>query len=141
MAYQICLITLSILLTWHGVLYSLPQDTQIESGSAEISYPDANTMQINAANNTVLNFSSFNIAQHETVIVNLPDQSSQILNRVMNGPQSDIAGTLRCNGLFVLVNPSGIYVAPSANISAGSIILSTRDITNRNFIDKNYVFQ
>jgi filamentous hemagglutinin family protein len=75
------------------------------------------------------------------VIFNLPDVSSAALNRVTGPGASNIAGIMNCNGLLILVNPSGIYIAPTASINVGSIILSTRDIANSDFLMKNYAFK
>ncbi|MBL7155778.1 MAG: filamentous hemagglutinin N-terminal domain-containing protein, partial [Candidatus Omnitrophica bacterium] len=122
-------------------LYALPEIDEVASGSATIEYPDANTMKIDAADNTIINYNSFNIKENESVIVNLPSATSEILNRVTGGIRSDISGNLSCNGLFILVNTSGIYVAPTANVNVGSIILSTRDITDKDFLEKKHLFK
>jgi len=49
--------------------------------------------------------------------------------------------SLSSNGLFVLVNESGIHIGPTANINAANLILSTRDVTNENFLNGNYLFE
>jgi len=121
--------------------YSLPEVDEVVSGDVEINIPDANTMVINAGDNAIINYSSFDIMEHETVQVTLPTSSSEILNRVSGIDSSDIFGYLTCNGRFILVNPNGIYIGTNAVLDTNSLILSTRDIQNQDFLDKEYLFQ
>ena len=121
--------------------FSLPQVEEVISGSAEISQPNSTTLQITADNNTIINYSSFNIQENESVIINLPSADSQLLNKVLGSSASQLLGNLTSNGLFILVNPSGIYIGSKATIDAASIIMSTRDISNTDFLNGNYVFQ
>lgn len=84
--------------------FCLPQPADVGHGTAEITYPDASTMQINASDKAILNYRSFNINSGESVIVNLPTANSSILNRVLGDEASSILGSLSCNGAFFLVN-------------------------------------
>ncbi|MFC1804862.1 filamentous hemagglutinin N-terminal domain-containing protein, partial [Candidatus Omnitrophota bacterium] len=61
-------------------------------------------------------------------------------NRVTGTDPSDILGSLTCNGLFALVNENGITFGPQANLDVGSMIASTRDITDSDFLAANYLF-
>ncbi|MBW2674859.1 MAG: filamentous hemagglutinin N-terminal domain-containing protein, partial [Deltaproteobacteria bacterium] len=122
-------------------VFSLPEVEEVVSGSADIQCPEANSMTINATDNTIINFTSFDILENESVFVTLPSVDSRILNRVTGNDASDLFGALSCNGLFILVNESGIHVGPNAQIDAGRLILSTRDITDSNFLSGNYLFQ
>ena len=120
--------------------FALPTDIEVISGSADIEYSN-NNLTITADNNTILNYSGFDIAEGESVIINLPNADSQILNNVLGSNASQIMGNLNCNGLFILVNQSGIYVGATARINVQSAIMSTRGITNENFLNRNYVFR
>ncbi|MFH0764489.1 MAG: GLUG motif-containing protein, partial [Candidatus Omnitrophota bacterium] len=86
-------------------------------------------------------YSSFNINSNESVIVILPSSASDILNRVTGPGASNIYGSLSCNGIFILVNPSGVNIGSTANISAAGLVISTRDIANADFINGDYVFR
>ena len=121
-------------------IYGLPKDYKVVNGTAEF-HAQANTLTINASDKAIVNYGSFDIAAHEKVVVNLPTSASEILNRVNSPNPTQIHGMLTCNGYCILVNESGIYVAPTATINAAGLILSTRDITNQNFIDGNHLFQ
>ena len=122
-------------------VFSLPEVEQVVSGTAQISQPNSTTLQITADNNAIINYSSFNISENESVVINLPSADGQLLNRVLGNSASQLLGNLNSNGLFVLVNPSGIYIGPKAAIDAASVIMSTRDINNSDFLNGNYLFQ
>ncbi|MFC1480189.1 filamentous hemagglutinin N-terminal domain-containing protein, partial [Candidatus Omnitrophota bacterium] len=138
---KILLIAFAIFLAGAVSVFALPKVDEVVSGEVDIELKDANTMAITASDNAIINFQSFDIMKNESVLVTLPTVDSQILNRVLGNDPSDLLGNLECNGLFILVNESGIYVAPDATISAGSIILSTRDISDTNFVNKEYLFK
>ena len=121
--------------------YPLPNVEEVVSGEANIEYTDPTTMVIEASDNAIVNYSSFDIMENETVVVKLPSVDSEILNRVLGDSASQLMGGLSCNGVFILVNPSGIYVGPAANIDAAGLILSTRDILNSDFLSGNHLFQ
>ena len=121
--------------------FSMPQDPEIVSGEVTITSPDASTMNISASDKSIINFNSFNIAENESVMITLPDVNSEILNRVLGSDPSNILGTLSCNGVVFLINPNGVYIGAGANIDVGSIVISTRDITDSNFLSSNYVFE
>jgi filamentous hemagglutinin family protein len=122
-------------------LFALPEIESIENGSIDTSNPDENTLVIDATDNTIINYSSFSISEGNSVIVNLPSVDSQILNRVLGGEASSILGSLYCNGMFILVNEAGIYIGPNAQIDSASLIMATRDISNPDFLDGNYLFK
>ncbi|MFH0772626.1 MAG: filamentous hemagglutinin N-terminal domain-containing protein [Candidatus Omnitrophota bacterium] len=141
---KICLVlALSsfILISVMGVCLSLPEPDEVVAGQAEFQYPNPTTLQINAQDKTIINYKSFDIMENESVIVNLPSVDSEILNRVLSDKTSQILGNLTCNGTFLLVNESGVNFGPRANVDAGSLVVSTRDITDANFLDSEYVFE
>ncbi|MFC1548504.1 DUF2341 domain-containing protein [Candidatus Omnitrophota bacterium] len=121
-------------------LFALPKVEEVVNGEVDVQVVD-NTMHINASNNTIINYQSFNIQENETVIVSLPSTDSQILNRVLGNSRSDIMGNLSCNGMFILINNSGVYVGPNANIDVQNLILSTRDMTDTDFLTGKYNFK
>ena len=79
---KIASLTLILLFAWTSSIYCLPEVDEVVSGEAQIEYPDGNTMSITADDKTIINFSSFNVAENESVIITLPSVDSQILNRV-----------------------------------------------------------
>lgn len=121
--------------------FCLPEIEKIDNGSANINYPNERTMEITAIDKTIINYSSFNINNNESVLINLPSNSSSILNRVTGGSRSEILGKLQSNGIVILVNEAGIHLGQAAEISASGLILSTRNIDNQDFINSKYQFE
>src|SRR4051812_29997583 len=72
---------------------ALPTNGQVVAGSASISQPNAQTMQINqSSQKAILNWLGFSIAPSETVNFVQPNASSVALNRVVGMDRSDIYG-------------------------------------------------
>jgi filamentous hemagglutinin family protein len=137
---QILILVLLIILPKQAS-YALPEVDTVVSGQAEVTYPNTATLQINSTDaKTIINYKSFNIAENESVVVNMPSADSAVLNRVLGGGLSEILGKLSSNGIFILINPNGIHIGPKVEINVASMIASTRDITNSDFLSANYVF-
>ncbi|MFA5144057.1 MAG: filamentous hemagglutinin N-terminal domain-containing protein, partial [Candidatus Omnitrophota bacterium] len=118
--------------------FALPQDAQVENGQVTIETPNSTTMNITAGDKAIINFSSFNIAQNETVNFIQPSSNAACLSRVTGSDASVIAGNLSANGILFLVNPNGINFTPTANVQVNHLVASTLDISNNNFINGNY---
>src|SRR5690606_6197611 len=73
--------------------------------------------------------------------IQLPNSSSSILNRVTGGYKSYIDGTLTSNGNVFLVNPAGISISSTANITVGSLTASTLNISDQNYLNNTFVFE
>src|ERR1039457_1245535 len=74
----------------------------------------------------MLNWQSFNIAAGETTVFNQPSISSVVINRINDANPSQIVGTLRANGIVVLLNLSGFYFGPNSYVSAGGGLIVSR---------------
>ncbi|GEM_PF-3769849 len=143
------ILTLSLMTGTTPLVFSLPEDGQVESGTATFEHPidpntgqaDPSTLNIIVADNTVINFQSFNIAQNESVNFIQPSSTSQVLSRVVGSGESTIYGSLTANGMLFLVNPNGIRFGPTANVNVNNLVASTLDISTNNFINQNYVFE
>ncbi|HPS20816.1 MAG TPA: filamentous hemagglutinin N-terminal domain-containing protein, partial [Candidatus Omnitrophota bacterium] len=139
-AIKIMTVFVIVMITNAVFCFSLPSDWNVQQGSADIQVSD-NKMTITASDpTTIINFNSFNVNQNESVVICLPSEDARILNRVTGGSQTEILGKIDCNGMFVLVNEAGIHVGSTGEINAANMILSTRDITNDNFVNGEYVF-
>ena len=124
----------------NGTLYALPSEYEVVSGDVTVTQVGNDTVHITASDNAVINFTSFNIGAGETVQFFQPGIDASVLNRVTGGSQSQILGNLFANGRVFLVNQSGIYFGANANVNVGSLIASTLDITNEDFLSGNYRF-
>jgi len=119
---------------------ALPQGGQVAAGAADIAASQAEMAIHQATQNAVINWNSFNIGAGERVNIYQPNAQAALLNRVLGGNPSEIFGTLSANGRVFLVNPAGVLFAPGAQVNAGSILASTMNITNADFMAGKYAF-
>ncbi|MDD5428665.1 MAG: filamentous hemagglutinin N-terminal domain-containing protein, partial [Candidatus Omnitrophica bacterium] len=119
------------------IAFALPQDARVENGSVSIE-TSGSTMNITASDKAIINFSSFNIAQNETVNFIQPANNAACLSRVTGPDASVIAGTLSANGILFLINQNGVTFTPTANVNVNTLVVSTLDIASSNFINGNY---
>lgn len=82
-------------------------------------------LTVTAANNTFINWQSFDIGAGETTTFVQPSSSSLVWNQINDPNPSQILGSLNANGYVVLQNSSGFYIGGQAAISAHGLILST----------------
>ena len=69
-----------------------------------------------------------------------PSAQAIVLDRVTGGSLSLIAGSLAANGQVWLVNPAGVSIASSGSIAARSVLISTADLANGDFLRGTYDF-
>ena len=124
-----------------GLAFAGPTGESVAAGAVDVLRPNANRTEINqTSQNAIVNWNTFSIDGNEFVLIQQPNSSSTILNRVIGSQQSQILGQLQANGHVFLVNPQGVYVAPGASLDVGAITLSALDIKNEDFMSGNYVF-
>lgn len=130
-----------LLVSINQTALSLPQGWQTVSGDVDY-HVDGNTMTITSGSNkSIVNYQRFDIGKNETVNILLPSSSSSMLNRVIGGNPSHILGSLNSNGQVFLVNPAGVVFGKTATVNVGSLIASSLNISDQNFLSGNYVFQ
>ncbi len=87
------------------------------------------TQQTTANNRAVIEWSSFSIGSGARVNVSQPNAQSVLLNRVVADEVSQIYGGLSANGRVFIVNPFGVVFGGSAQVSVGSLLASSLDLT------------
>ncbi|RIY34239.1 hypothetical protein CKF54_01220 [Psittacicella hinzii] len=92
------------------------------------------------APNTIIDWQKFNIRSEEIVRFVQESTNSAVLNRVLGGQASQILGQLQSNGQVFIVNPAGIVFGQNSVVDVASLVASTLDITNEDFLNGNYVF-
>jgi filamentous hemagglutinin family protein len=117
-------------------LFSLPQEPLLVSGTARFS-ESASALEIATSDRSILNWKEFSIGAGEKVIFRLPETSNSILNRVTGGNESAIFGELSCNGRLILINPSGVLFGPSASVDCFSLIATSLNVLDADFIDRS----
>ena len=120
---------------------ALPTDPVVSSGNATFNQ-NANQLTINQSSNQLItNWSSFNIGRNAGVEFVQPSASSSALNHVNSSDPSHIYGTLQSNGQVIFINPNGVIFNGSARVDVGSIIASSLQIQDADFLNNNYVFE
>jgi filamentous hemagglutinin family protein len=135
--------TLAVLfaINGHAVAASseLPTNGKVVVGTGTISQ-SGNVMTINQNTDLMaINWKTFNIGSNNTVNFVQPNSYSVALNRVLSSDVSVIQGKINANGYVALVNPNGILFTPTAQVNVGGLIASTLNISNKNFINGNYI--
>ncbi|WP_179401440.1 beta strand repeat-containing protein [Burkholderia guangdongensis] len=118
-----------------------PTGAQVVSGSVSVSSPAAGQMNITQGTpNAIVNWNTFSIGANEAVTIAQPSASAALLNRVLGNDESVIAGRLQANGRVFLVNPAGVIFAPGSSVNVGSMIASTLDISDADFLAGHFRF-
>ncbi|MHB1946895.1 MAG: beta strand repeat-containing protein [Gammaproteobacteria bacterium] len=123
-----------------GTAFANPQGGVVSSGSATIQQTPGNTVIQQNSQQAIINWQSFNIGSSETTHFQQPT-GGVALNRI--NPQqgaSQIFGQLTSTGQIILINQAGIYFGPTAHVDVGSIIASTSDMSDANFLAGKYIF-
>ncbi len=112
----------------------------IASGNVSIQQTSTTTTVNQSSPQAIINWQSFNIDKQEATHFIQP-AGGIALNRInpLQGA-SQIYGTLTATGQIILVNPAGIYIGPSAYINVGGLIATTANITDQDFLSRNYKF-
>lgn len=121
---------------------ALPVLGNIASGTADVTRNvSQGKLTVNQQSDKLIaNWNSFNVGANAQVVFNQPAASSIALNRIGSTAASQIFGQVTANGQLILVNPAGITIGSSGQISAGSVIASTLNISDSDFNAGNLIF-
>ncbi len=111
----------------------LPSGGSVVSGRAAISSPSAGSLLITqSSRNAIINWGSFSLGAGTDV--RFENGTGATLNRVTGFSPSQIDGSLSASGSLYLVNPNGITVGPTGQVTTGgSFVASTHDVSNAAF--------
>ena len=124
-----------------GAAFALPEGASVTGGSVNIN-TNGNTQTIQQlSDRAIINWNGFNIDIGELVHFVQPSSLSAILNRVVGQDPSMILGAMQANGQVFLINPNGVIFGQSANIDVGSLVVSTLNITDQDFMAGRLTFQ
>ncbi|MFC6276578.1 two-partner secretion domain-containing protein, partial [Psittacicella hinzii] len=112
----------------------------VVSGSAVVSTLNNYTAITTSTDKTILNWNTFNIDTNEIVEFIQKSSNSVVLNRILGGSVSQILGTLKSNGAVFIVNPTGIVFGANSTVDVNSLVASTLDIADNDFLNGKYVF-
>jgi filamentous hemagglutinin family protein len=134
-------VLLSIELGGTGLMaQALPDGGVVRAGAAQISTSGAVTRIDQASDRAIIDWRTFAIGAGGQVVFVQPSAQSATLNRVTGDQVSIILGRLDANGQVFLVNPNGIVFGGGAQINVGSLVASTSNLSNTNFMAGKLVF-
>ena len=124
-----------------GNSQELPENPSVTHGNASFEKVGNNLTIKQSTQKLITNWSSFNIGKANQVEFKQPSSVSTALNRVQSNDPTHIYGSLKSNGQLVLINPSGVLFHNGSKVDVGSIIASTLNLKDGDFINDKYVFQ
>ena len=118
-----------------------PDGANVVRGQVSFARPDANTLNITNSPGAIINWQQFSIGSNETTRFIQPSSSSSVLNRVIGQNPSQLLGQLHSNGRVFLINPNGVIFGPNSVIDVASLITSTLNMTDADFMAGRYHFE
>ncbi len=111
-----------------GAASTLPTGATVVKGSGSVSVNGASMTVNQASQRLVTDWQSFSIGAGNSVRFVQPSSSSVALNRVTGDEASNIFGSLTANGHVYLENANGVYFAPGAQVSVGSLLATSLNV-------------
>lgn len=114
-----------------------PTGGNVVAGSAQIGAATGGVTAIHQnSNRAIIDWNSFDVGTQEGVSFHQPGQDAAILNRVTGGAgASRIDGNISANGHVFLLNPDGVLIGESGQItSRGGFVASSLEIGNEMFM-------
>ncbi|MEF7614418.1 YDG domain-containing protein [Aquincola sp. MAHUQ-54] len=118
---------------------TLPSGLQTVNGKATVTTAGSQMTVTNTAN-AILNWRSFSIGADASVHFQQPGTTSQVLNRVTGNDPSSILGSLTSNGKVWLLNPHGVLFGAGARVDVASMVVSTLNLNDADFLAGRYRF-
>ena len=119
---------------------ALPTGGRITAGGGAIEQSGATLTVNQQTGKLVAHWDTFDIGRDAAVRFNQPGSSSVALNRIFDQNPSQIFGNLSANGQVFLLNPAGIVFGPNARVDVGTLVASSLDLADDEFLAGNYHF-
>ncbi len=132
---------IAVLLIAPLTLFALGEQPEVVAGHAIFERPNAQTEVVKVADKTIIEYQRFNLAQDERTEFVQPSSRSTLLCRIKGRDPSVLRGCLEANGRLLFINPNGIFFSETAQVSVGTLIASTLDIRNHDFLNDRFQFK
>jgi filamentous hemagglutinin family protein len=118
-----------------------PTGGTVVAGTASIGAPRAGGVVIKqSSQRAAIDWTSFDVGSKESVEIKAPSGSSVTLLSVLGGDASQIAGSVKSNGVVLLVDASGAELFPGSTLAGASVLTGAPGISTQNFMAGNLVF-
>lgn len=117
-----------------------PSGGRIIAGQGSIGQNGTASTINQSTDRLIIEWQNFDTNSNESVRFNQPSSSASVLNRIISGNATVFDGSLFANGNVVIVNGAGIHFGPNSRVDVGSLIASTADISNSNFLNNRLIF-
>lgn len=117
-----------------GILSANPQNPTVVHGEVSFDGLNSPSITIHSNDRAIINWEAFSIGQNESIQFIQTGVNSAVLNRVTGSLMSQIYGRLQADGKVYLLNPNGIIFGKNAIIDVGSLIASSFDLSNDDFL-------
>jgi trimeric autotransporter adhesin len=132
-------ITLSQIFATPTIVSALPAGADVQFGQANIQTNGNNLNITQGSKQLIANWQSFGIASNESVNLIQPNQGMALF-RVIGSEASQIYGSLNVTGSLFLVNPNGVLFGQGAMVDVGSLVATSMNISNVDFLNGRYQF-
>ena len=124
-----------------GNFDGLPDGGKVDYGNVIIK-KNNNQMEINqSSQKAIIEWENFDLDEDKSLNFKQLDKSSSILNRVIGDGTSYINGKITSNGQVIITNENGVVFGKDAIIDVGSLIATSANLSNQNFLDSEFVFE
>ena len=108
----------------------------VVAGEATYSVNEAGTVRTitQTTDRVFLDWVDLSVEENETLQFIQPDALSIALNRVTGTTQTIIDGTIEANGRVWILNPNGIFISPTGQVTASGFLASTGSISSTDFM-------
>ncbi|HUR35888.1 MAG TPA: filamentous hemagglutinin N-terminal domain-containing protein [Vicinamibacterales bacterium] len=118
-----------------------PTGGSVRAGDARITGEGTARTQIDQlSDRAIIDWRSFGIGADGQVVFVQPSAQSATLNRVTGAQVSVILGQLDANGQVLLINPNGVVFGGGSQVNVGSLIATTSNISDANFLAGRLIF-
>ncbi|WP_075182651.1 filamentous hemagglutinin N-terminal domain-containing protein [Pantoea sp. 1.19] len=132
-------LTLAVSLSVAGQVLAVGNGN-IVSGSGNITQNANNTVIQQHSDKMIIQWDNMNVAKNESLNFKQNSVNSAVLNKIGSLDPTLIQGALNANGKVFIVNPNGVLIGNGAKINVGSLIASSLEIGNDDFIKGNNRF-
>ncbi len=118
-----------------------PSGGTVVGGHATITSPSStSTVITQSSEKAIINWQDFSLSSGSSTTFVQPNSSAITLNRVIGTGASEIDGNIFANGRIWIINGNGILFGKGSQINVGSLIATTADIANGDFLSGKYDF-